>query len=433
MNVYFISFGCKVNQYESAALKSDFSENGFNIVSDMNDADVFIVNSCTVTSNSDKKMRQTMRKLRREHPQSIIVLTGCFPQAFRKEAEAIPEADIVTGTSNRSSIVPLVKQRLENKERILLVEPHSVTSSEPHGCREFTDKTRAFVKIQDGCNQFCSYCIIPFSRGRVRSKPLDVLVNEITQLAASGHKEVVLVGINLAFYGADSGLRLVDAVEACSKIEGIVRIRLGSLEPEMISEDDLVRLSKIEKLCPQFHLSLQSGCDRTLNAMNRRYTSAEYRALTERIKALFPECSLTTDVMTGFPGETEEDFAQSLEFVKSIGFEKVHVFPYSRRSGTAADKMPEQLSETIKYERAGRMSEASLEMQEKFMHKQLGKIVPVLFEKENCTEFHYGYSPNYTLVKIKRHDPKKSLRKSILYVKIISCEKDYCLGEIVPG
>ena len=431
LTVFFITFGCKVNCYETECIKKMFLENGFKVSENSSDADAVIINSCTVTSASDKKVRQTLRKIRNENPSALTVLTGCYPQAFRKEAESLTEADIVTGTKDRSALLNLVLEGIENRKRIVKVEPYDNHETlEKMSCLSFEKKTRAFVKIQDGCNQFCSYCIIPYSRGRIRSKPLEDVVNEVTELVASGHQEIVLVGINLAFYGAESGLGLTDAVEAVSRINGVKRIRLGSLEPERIHEKDLVRLSNIPSFCPQFHLSLQSGSDKTLRDMNRKYTSAEYYELVVKIRRIFPDASVTTDVMVGFPGETDEDFEESLRFVKRTAFSKIHVFPYSVRSGTKAASMSGQIDGRIKTERAEKMTKLGDELEKQFLISQIGKTVPVLFEKENCTDFHRGYSPNYTLVKIKRNNPLKSLRNSIFYVNIEEAVNDFCIGKI---
>ncbi len=434
MKVFFVTFGCKVNCYETECMKKSFTEDGFTVSDTAAGSDVIVINSCTVTSSSDKKVMQTLRKLRHENPDSIIVLTGCWPQAFESEAQKVKEANVITGTKDRGELTRLVRKALEDHERTVDIKPYTGKESmEPMTCSSFEKKTRGFVKIQDGCNQFCSYCIIPFSRGRIRSKPIEDIVKEVTSLAENGYQEIVLVGINLAFYGAEAGLTLTDAVEAVSSVNGVKRIRLGSLEPEMISGEDLLRLRSIESFCPQFHLSLQSGCDRTLKAMNRKYDTAEYTRLVSSIRNIFPDAAITTDVMVGFPGETEEDFEESMEFVKKTAFSKIHVFPYSPRSGTKAAAMPDQINGSIKNERAARMTELGHELEREFLKAQVGKTVPVLFEKENCTSFHRGYSPNYTLVKIKREPSIKSLRNSIFYVKIKESMNGFCIGEKVPA
>lgn len=429
--IHFITFGCKVNLYETENMKERLSCEGFDILSEENGADIFVINSCTVTSASDKKVRQTLHTLKKQHPDSIIVLTGCFPQAFKSEAEKIAEADIIIGSKGRNRLPGLIKEFLFKREKIVsILEYFPDDGFEVMKNKEFEDKTRAFVKIQDGCNQFCSYCIIPTARGRIRSKPPEDLREEVTALVQAGHKEIVLTGINLSFYGKEYGLRLIDAIEICCGIDGVERVRLGSLEPEVISDEDIARMANQPKLCPQFHLSLQSGCNKTLKKMNRKYTAEEYYNLVEKLRNSFEDCAITTDVMVGFPDETDEDFKESLEFVKKVGFAKVHVFPYSRRNGTSAAKFPNQITRQVKAERAKKMIEAASVSQQDFLQKQVGKIVPVLFERENCTEFHQGYAPNYTLVKIFAKKDEKSLRRKIFYVKINITAQDCCIGEL---
>ncbi|MGN0620951.1 MAG: tRNA (N(6)-L-threonylcarbamoyladenosine(37)-C(2))-methylthiotransferase MtaB, partial [Porcipelethomonas sp.] len=400
MKVYLTSFGCKVNQYETESISADFLSRGFEQAENPEEADVIVINSCTVTASGDSKSVHFLRKVRKLNEKAIIVLTGCMPQASPDTAEKISEADIVTGTKERGRIPQLVLEFMESRSRIVNIKEYSRDDEyEEVVCGSFSDRTRAFVKIQDGCNQFCTYCIIPYARGRCRSKPLEHLKKEAETLAESGIKEIVLVGINLMFYGSDIGLRLIDAVEACCEIKGIERVRLGSLEPEMISDEDLLRLSEQKKFCPQFHLSLQSGCDKTLRQMNRHYSTHEYYDLVQKIRTIFPDCSVTTDIMVGFPGETDGDFMESLEFAEKVGFSKIHVFQYSSRKGTAAAKMP-QVSEQKKNERAKKMKEAAARLHKKHLEKQEGRVYPVLFERESTPDFHQGYTPNYTLVKI---------------------------------
>lgn len=435
IKVFFISFGCKVNLYETENMKENFIKNGFIVTDEKNkfSSDIFVINSCTVTSMSDKKLRQTIHVLKKIKPSSIVVLTGCFPQAFADKACQIEQADIICGSKDRYNVVNLVNNYISEHQRILSINDYSNNDhfESMINC-SFEDKTRAFVKIQDGCNQFCSYCIIPKARGRIRSKPINDIKKEVTALSASGYKEVVLVGINLSFYGAEFGLRLIDAIECCCGIPGIERVRLGSLEPEVISDEDIKRMAVQKKLCPQFHLSLQSGCNKTLKEMNRKYTSEEYYKLVTKLRNTFSDCAITTDIMVGFPGETDEDFKKSAEFIKKICFSHAHIFPYSIRTGTVAADRKDQIQPSIKTKRAKIMAEISQESQQINLQKQVGKIVPVLFEKENCTEFHHGYAPNYTLVKIIRQNPLESLRRQLLYVKIIKYDKNFCFGELYP-
>ena len=430
MYIYFISFGCKVNLYETEYMKQTFEAAGFGIASEESEADGFVVNSCTVTGTGDKKVRQTLHRLRREYPDAVIALTGCLPQAFEEESRQLP-ADIITGTKERGRLHEHFAAFAAEGRRIVDVSAYTQTDGfESMKSSGYEKKTRAFVKIQDGCNQFCSYCIIPYARGRVRSKPLAELEAEVNELAENGYWEFVLTGINLCFYGGGEGMSLADAVEVCCKTDGIERVRLGSLEPEKISDEDIARMSSQEKLCPQFHLSLQSGCDRTLRAMNRRYTSAEYAELVEKLRLAFHDCAVTTDVMVGFPGETEEDFAESVEFARKIGFARVHVFPYSPRNGTKAAQMSGQVSAKVKAERAAVMAVEMRRSADDFLHKMVGKEFPILFERENEPNYYHGYTPNYTLVRIHRENDKKSLRNRIFCVKIIGVDNDGCIGEI---
>ena len=427
--VLFLTFGCKVNHYETECMKSLFRESGFEITEELSAADAVVINSCTVTSSGDSRALAALRKTREALPQAVIAMTGCYPQANREEAAKLPQADIITGTKSRARLAGLVKACLEERSRIVeLSDYNSDDVFEPMKCSRFDSNTRAFVKIQDGCDRFCSYCLIPFARGRCRSKPMELLREEIHEIAANGIKEIVLSGINLAFFGREWGGDLGDAAELCAEIPGIERIRLGSLEPEMMSGALLGRLAALPQFCPQFHLSLQSGCENTLRAMNRKYTAAEYLALTEHIRGIFPDCSFTTDVMVGFPQETDADHSESVSFVKRVGFSKVHVFRYSRRNGTKADKMSGQIAESVKTLRWQEMTEAAEEMRRNYLRSLVGKTVPVLFERENSTEFHRGYAPDYTLIKISRKNPEKSLRNRIISVIIESSSSDDCFG-----
>lgn len=432
--VFFITFGCKVSSYETECLRSCFETSGFVSADAEKEADIFVVNSCTVTGSGDSKSLYAVRRLRRSYPDSVIVLTGCLPQAAPDIAGKCPQADIVTGTKNRGQLPELVSRVISEKQQICEVSSYGTDDGfEELPCRssfEDSGRTRAFLKIQDGCNCFCSYCIIPYARGRCRSKPLDSVREEALRFAQSGHREIVLVGINLAFYGENSGVGLTDAVEVCAAAEGIERVRLGSLEPEMITEEDLLRLSKIPEFCPQFHLSLQSGSRETLHRMNRKYTPEEYLEIVEKIRGVFPEASFTTDIMVGFPMETEEEFAESMAFAKKVGFAKIHVFQYSPRKGTPAAKMA-QIPKSVKAERAERMKALGDELSRKYLGSLVGKTVPVLFERENSDEFHQGHAPDHTLVKISRKNLKKSLRNQIFYVIIEESCGDYCCGQIL--
>ncbi|MBR5164554.1 MAG: tRNA (N(6)-L-threonylcarbamoyladenosine(37)-C(2))-methylthiotransferase MtaB [Ruminococcus sp.] len=428
--VFFITFGCKVSQYETELLRSCFSEAGFAPADKSADADVIVVNSCTVTGSGDSKSVYAVRKLRKDVPEAVIVLTGCMPQAAPEAAEKVTEADIVTGTKERAKLPSLVLAALAEKRRIVDIPPLSRDDIFEEIAYVPTDShTRAFVKIQDGCECYCTYCMIPYARGRFRSKPLDDLRREVAMLAAHGRREIVLTGINIAFYGHREGLRLADAVEVCCRTEGIERVRLGSIEPEMMLPDDLDRLAALPQFCPQFHLSLQSGCAATLKRMNRRYTPEEYASLVEQIRSRFPEAAFTTDIMVGFPRETEEEFAESMAFAERIGFSRIHVFQYSPRQGTPAAKM-EQIPDAVKHERADRMKALGERLAREYMQGLVGRTVPVLFEREKSPDFHCGHAPDYTLIKISRKNSKKSLRNQIFYVTIEGVGDDCCLGRI---
>ncbi|WBY64853.1 MAG: (Dimethylallyl)adenosine tRNA methylthiotransferase MiaB [Thermocaproicibacter melissae] len=426
MKVSFITLGCKVNQYESQAMLADLLRAGFTACDDHAQSDLIVVNSCTVTAVSDRKVRQALRHARRENPNAVIVLTGCMPQAFPEVSESLTEADVVLGNSNRSALLSDVQKFLNSRQRVIDITPHG-NKFESIEVDNFYERTRAFVKIEDGCNRFCSYCIIPYARGRVRSKPLEDLKHELRQIAANGYREVVLTGINLSAYGQELGLSLCDAVEAACAQEGIERVRLGSLEPEQLGPEVIQRLSKQKKLCPQFHLSLQSGCAATLKRMNRHYTPDEYRTIVQNLRSVFPNAAITTDIMVGFPGETEEEFSESLAFEKEIGFAKVHVFIYSRRPGTPAAKAANQVPPQVGEERSKRMIAAAAETRHAFFEQQIAKVEPVLFERECEDGVYEGYTENYTPV---RASSKTNLSGKIRFVTIKKAEKDYCVGEL---
>ena len=429
MNVKFITLGCKVNQVESEAMREALLAGGFQEAAEGQTADVVVVNSCTVTAVSDQKARQALRREKKRNPGAVAVLTGCWPQAFPQEAEDFLEADIVLGTTRRAALLPKILEYLSTKQRIVDIAPHEkgekfekLTISAMHG------RTRAFLKIEDGCDRFCSYCIIPYARGRVRSKPLEDIKAEAALLGDHGYREVVLTGINLPAYGKDLGLHLCDAVEAACAAPGIARVRLGSLEPEQLTPEVIARMAKQEKLCPQFHLSLQSGCDATLKRMNRHYTTAEYRQIVHNLRQAFPNCAITTDIMVGFAGETEEEFAASLAFAKEIAFAKVHVFAYSRRPGTRAYDMPGQVANKVKEERSRQMIAATLATQRDFFAAQVGRVEEVLFEQEREKNVYEGYTRNYTPVRAASAIP---LQGQVLPVEITQALEDCCLGKLV--
>ena len=427
MKVTFYTLGCKVNQYETEAMREAFAAAGHMPVPNDAPFDAAVINSCTVTAESDRKTRQILHKVRRENPEAIIVLTGCMVQAFSEEARELTDADIVCGNTDVKKTVEYAERFLKDGERIFEVSEHKKTERfNTPVLSSFAERTRAYMKIEDGCDRYCTYCIIPTARGSVRSKPLAEIAAEAETLSRAGFSEIVLVGINLTSYGKDEDIDICDAVEAAATPDGIKRVRLGSLEPDHISDNVLERLKAQKKFCPQFHLSLQSGCDETLKRMNRHYDTAFYRDLVSRIRAVFEDASVTTDVMVGFAGETEEEFSKSLAFVKEIGFAKTHVFAYSRRRGTVAYGLPAQITRAEKAERSRRMIETALACEEEFLKGLVGKTEYVLFETAE-KGFAEGYTPNYSRVRVKSDEPHTG---EILPVKIISAEKECCIGEI---
>ncbi len=425
MKIAFYTLGCKVNQYETNWLKEKAQDSGFQVVNHSDNADVYVINSCTVTGESNRKTRQAVRKYKRSHPESIVVLTGCMPQAFPMECEQLEQADIVLGNKNNQMMFEYIREYLEHRKRVIKIEMHK-TGDEfvPCKIKNFDGRTRAIVKIQDGCNRFCSYCIIPYARGRVRSKSLIDLKEEFNDLYQKGFYEVVLVGINLSSYGKDIGYNMCDAVELAEET-GFKRIRLGSLEPDHITQEVISRLAKVKAFCPQFHISLQSGCSKTLKAMNRHYTAEEYYELCQNLRNGFNSATLTTDIMVGFPGESEEDFQCSVEFAEKVGFEKVHVFPYSPREGTKAAKM-EQIEKNVKEARSREMIKQTEKIRSNFLNMQIGSTVNVLFETKNTEGYTEGYTENYTPVKVKGELFCGTIEK----VKITAVDGDFCVGEI---
>lgn len=432
MNFRIITLGCKVNQYESQVMHEAMTANGYISAASDENADITIINSCTVTSAGDSKNRKLIRRLRRENPDGIIVLTGCMPQAFPKDTELFEGCDIVLGNASRKELLPSLKRYFERPGQIVSISPHQERGEafEKMSASAFDEHTRAFIKIEDGCNRFCSYCIIPYARGRVRSKDLSDLYKEAAGLAENGYKEIVLVGINLSAYGQGTQFNICDAVECVSSVSGVERIRLGSLEPERMDRETINRLAVCKKLCPQFHLSLQSGCDETLRRMNRHYNCAEYERIVSDLRSAFENCSITTDIMVGFAGETQENFEESIAFAQKIGFAKIHVFAYSRRKGTVADKAPNQVSEREKSSRSAEMLAAAAELRKNFLQGQVGKTQQVLFERMRSGGWCEGYTMNYTPVHV---NSETDISGQILSVKITQAYDDYCTGELIKN
>ncbi len=429
MRVAFTTLGCKVNQYETEMLAELFSKHGFTVVEPQDIADLYVVNSCTVTASGDKKTRQLLRRLKKQNSAALAALTGCYPQAFPAEAEAIREADIITGSKDRAGLLQAVQKALDTGERVVAIKPHEKGEAfETMSVNGLHGRTRAFVKIEDGCERYCAYCVIPRARGPIRSKPPGELAAELAGLAANGYHEVVLVGINLSSYGKDLGLRLIDAVELACKVPGIERVRLGSLEPELLTTEDIARMAAQPKFCPQFHLALQSGCDKTLRAMNRHYDTAEYARIAADIRRSFDNASLTTDIMVGFPGETEQDFLESVSFLKEMKFAKAHVFAYSRREGTAAAKRPDQVPPAVKEDRSRRMIEAASEIRKEFLKSQLGRVEEVLVETTKTPLGYEGFTKNYTPVYL---DCGAELCGTVCKVRLDAVLDEHCIGTLV--
>lgn len=399
MRVTFYTLGCKVNQNETGALAQLFEESGYTVVPSEEDADVYVVNSCTVTNFGDQKSRKWLRRAKRENPGAVTVLTGCYPQAFPEEAAGIMEADVVTGSGNRRAILQDVQKVLDGEaERVVDIRPHEKGERfEELPMDKFAEHTRAFVKVEDGCNRQCAYCVIPRARGPVRSRDEASILQELHRLTESGYKEIVLTAISLPSYGTDTGTSLVDLVEKAAAVPGVERLRLGSLDPDMLHDDDIFRLSRVEKLCPQFHLSLQSGCDKTLRAMRRPYTTAQFAEIADKLRNAFgaDRVSFTTDVIVGFPGETEEDFEASMAFVTGQRFLKVHVFPYSRREGTPAYDYPDQVPEHEKEERSRRMTAAVEAVRAEEAARMQGRTADVLLETPLSATLFTGYTKQY--------------------------------------
>lgn len=399
MRVTFYTLGCKVNQNETGALAQLFEESGYTVVPNDEGADVYVVNSCTVTNFGDQKSRKWLRRAKRENPGAVTVLTGCYPQAFPDEAAAIEEADVVTGSGNRRAILHDVQKVLNGEaERVVDIRPHEKGERfEELPMDKFAEHTRAFVKVEDGCNRRCAYCVIPRARGPVRSRDEASILQELHRLTEAGYKEIVLTAISLPSYGTDNGTSLVELVEKAAMVPGVERLRLGSLDPDMLHDDDILRLSRIEKLCPQFHLSLQSGCDKTLRAMRRPYTTEQFAEIANKLRYAFGEenVSFTTDVIVGFPGETEEDFEASMAFVTGQRFLKVHVFPYSRRAGTPAYDFPDQIPEHEKEARSRRMTAAVEAVRAEEAARMQGRASDVLLETPLSTTLFTGYTKQY--------------------------------------
>ncbi len=426
MKAFFHTLGCKVNRYETEYMRCQLEAAGFKSTEKAKTADLILINSCTVTAESDRKTRQLVRRYKRQNENAVVILTGCMPQAFLEEAKKLP-ADIILGNGSRRNVVAAVDKYFKSHQRIIEVDPHTKGEEYQKGRLEgFSERTRAYMKIEDGCDRGCRYCIIPKARGRVRSRQLDDIALEARALATAGFTEIVLVGINLSSFGVDTGHNLADAVDAVSSVEGIKRVRLGSLEPDLTDTAFLKRLAQNEKFCPQFHISLQSGCDETLKRMNRLYDSGFYKKLVEEIRATFKNSSITTDIMVGFVGESEEEFSKSLAFAKKIGFLKAHIFPYSIRKGTAAAEMTGHIPENIKAQRAAKMAETLDSVTYGLLKGLSGTTDEVLFEHTEG-DFTVGHTGNFTEVFVKSEEGLSGTTRKVVIKEPF---KTGVLGEI---
>ena len=430
--VAFITLGCKVNQYETNAMTQQFIEKGYEVVDHTKEADIYIVNTCTVTNMSDRKSRQMLRRVKELNKKAIVVACGCYAQVAKEELEKIEEINLVLGNNEKKEIVEhiekYIKSKNTEKQTIPEVQTEDVMNQKEFvefGDITFTEKTRAVIKIQDGCDRFCSYCIIPYARGRVRSRKPEHILSEIQKIAKEGIKEVVITGIHIASYGKDfkQEYRLIDLLEEMNGIEGIERIRLGSIEPLLITEEFVSRLEKLSKICHQFHLSLQSGCDETLKRMNRRYTTEEFKDITKLLRKTFEDAILTTDIIVGFPGESEEEFEKTYAFLEEIKFYKMHVFKYSPRKGTKAAVMPNQIDGNKKEERSKRLIELSNKNEKTYNQQYIGKEVEVLFEEEKDGVWQ-GHTKNYILAHYKTEE---NLENKMIKLQCQGAEQEYII------
>ncbi|SHI37805.1 threonylcarbamoyladenosine tRNA methylthiotransferase MtaB [Clostridium cavendishii DSM 21758] len=434
MKVSFATLGCRVNQYESEAMAEKFIREGYEVVDYSEVCDVYVINTCTVTNMGDKKSRQIIGRARRLNPNAIIAVVGCYSQIAPSEVSTIEGVDVVLGTRNKGDIVYYVnKARDENKQQVQVFTVLKNKKIEDLNIEEYQDKTRAFLKIQDGCNRFCTYCLIPYARGAVCSKDSNKVIEEVKKLAEHGFKEIILSGIHTASYGVDleEKITLVDILERIEEVEGIERVRIGSIDPTFFTEGVVERIINLKKLCPHFHLSLQSGSDQTLKRMNRRYTAKEYEDIVNLLRENIKDVSITTDIIVGFPGETEEEFNETYEFLKRIRLSKMHIFKYSPRKGTKAATMENQVNGNIKEERSKALIELNDKNEKEFAENYIGKELSVLVEEqvEGKNEVYSGYTSNY--IKVELPFECSSIVGKIINVKIEGFEGETAIGKII--
>lgn len=432
--IAFYTLGCKVNQADTASMENLFLRSGHQLVSFDGEADVYIINTCVVTNTGQRKSRQTIHRAIRKNPNALIVVTGCYPQTAAEEVKAIAGVDMIIGNQDRAQIVQLVEERLAHRQTDTLDAVHKLTAStafEEMAAGDITDKTRAFLKIQEGCNQFCTYCIIPYARGPLRSRSLESIRTETQRLISAGFKEIVLIGIHLGCYGKENpdGPTLYDAVKTVLDVPGVQRLRLGSLESVEVEPRLLTLMQEDARFCRHLHLPLQSGCDKTLQAMHRPYTTAKFKTFLADIKTKVPDIAITTDVIAGFPGETEADFETTCKFAESCGFSKMHIFPFSARKGTPAEKFAGAVTEAVKKERADILGRIDGTMHKTFLQAMVGQTAEVLFEQPAGEDYFEGLTGNYQRVFVKSGG--RNLGGEILPVKITAFDGEKLLGEII--
>lgn len=432
--IAFYTLGCKVNQADTASMENLFLRSGHQLVSFDGEADVYIINTCVVTNTGQRKSRQTIHRAIRKNPNALIVVTGCYPQTAAEEVKAIAGVDMIIGNQDRAQIVQLVEEHLVHRQTDTLDAVHKLTAStafEEMAAGDITDKTRAFLKIQEGCNQFCTYCIIPYARGPLRSRSLESIRTETQRLISAGFKEIVLIGIHLGCYGKENpdGPTLYDAVKTVLDVPGVQRLRLGSLESVEVEPRLLTLMQEDARFCRHLHLPLQSGCDKTLQAMHRPYTTAKFKTLLADIKTKVPDIAITTDVIVGFPGETEADFETTCKFAESCGFSKMHIFPFSARKGTPAEKFAGAVTEAVKKERADILGKFDETMHKAFLQAMVGQNAEVLFEQPAGEDYFEGLTGNYQRVFVKSGGC--NLGGEILPVKITAFDGEKLLGEII--
>ena len=418
------NLGCKVNSYETDAMAQLLEKAGYEIVPFSEIADVYIVNTCSVTNMADRKSRQMLHKAKKQNPDAVVVATGCYVQTAVDKVKEDLAIDIIIGNNKKKEVVPILGEYFKENEKDFVIDINNTSEYEDLEISTVTEHTRAHMKIQDGCNNFCSYCIIPYARGRIRSRKMDSIREEMVRLAEKGFKEIVLTGINLGCY-SDGEKTLIDVIEMADEIEGIERVRLGSLDPEVITPDFVERIGKCRKICPHFHLSLQSGCNNTLKAMNRHYTAEEYFEKCEMLRSVFENPAFTTDIIVGFPGESDEDFEASLDFAKKVEFSRIHVFKYSKRDGTVAAKMPNQVDERIKTKRSDILIATGEELVKKYNENKLGTYDFVLWEERkqiNGREYWVGHTTDYVEVALETDEELAGKIQKVALKDIINQE-----------